>query len=169
VLFASISHPAFADAISPGDLSHPQNVLVTNSAQSTSPKPKKDPIASPDSTASKSNGGVTVLLTTYLSALDYGSYEDVRGRNTSQATGTSSGNVNYLEAGGALLRGGYGGDQVATPDTGNVSHVTSVDTGWTSYYRGYNQYWNMTGHSYWSIQIGSTWTDSNWVDADHQF
>lgn len=93
----------------------------------------------------------------------------MRGRDTAGATGTSASNVDYLEAGGALLRGGYGGDQVAEPDTGNVPNALFVDTGYTDYYRGYNQLWIMTGHSYWKIWVGYWWEDNVWTDASHQF
>ncbi len=135
---------------------------VRNSTKAHAPSSK----ISPDSTNHQSQGGVTVTMTTVLGWVDYGSYEDVRGAVTSQVTGTTASHVNYLEAGGALMKDGYSGTDMQDVNTGNVAYVTYVDTGWTSYYRGYNEYWIMTGHSYWSID---TWNSNMWVGASHQF
>ena len=123
----------------------------------------------PAAVAEKKAGGVTVMLITTLEGQDYGSYEDVRGRNESWVIGTSPSNVNYLQAGGALLKGGYEGQMMESTDTGRKPNVTYVDTGFTKYYRGYNMYWSMTGHAYWSVNIGYTWEDNIWADAHHQF
>ncbi|MCL5952746.1 MAG: hypothetical protein M1132_13680 [Chloroflexi bacterium] len=118
---------------------------------------------------SKSYGDATVTLTVWLRYYDYGSYEDVGGRDSAEATGVDASDVTYLEAGGALLKGGYGGTQYPV-NTGNVANTTSVDTGWTDYYRGSNLLWIMTGHSYWDIWVGTYhWVDNIFADDSHQF
>ena len=122
------------------------------------------------SSTQTSHGSVRVKLSVYLGYIDYGVWERVRGKVKSRVTGTSASNVNFLEAGGALLRGGYTGPNVEYVDTGDVPNVLSVNTGWTSYYTGFNDHWVMTGHSYFSIEVGSnTWEKSIWKDASKTF
>lgn len=115
--------------------------------------------------------GAYVELATYLDWNDYWQRESVRGRNTAQFVGGPASAVQYLQAGGALLRDDdgvdpYAGSIMATTDTGRVGYTTFVDTGWTGSHGGWDDYWIMTGHTYFKI-----WNNENstFQDNHHDF
>ncbi|OQY97079.1 MAG: hypothetical protein B6D41_04510 [Chloroflexi bacterium UTCFX4] len=163
-LFAVFALVVFAASFAPHVAKADGPVIQKKSVES------KVPRSGPGtSSVSKQYGNAKVTLTVWLRYYDYGNSEDVSGRVSAATTNVSAANVNYLEAGGTLLKGGYGGTQYPV-DTGNIAHVTSVDTGWTAYYHGTNLLWIMSGHSYWDIWVGSyRWIDNVWADNSHQF
>lgn len=146
----------------------PSNVASASGSANAQPLHKRGEVT-PDS-VSASAGGVVVTLNTIIGWNIVAGGENVGGHVTAQATNTVNANVAYLESGGALLRGGYGGTQEVAQDTGHLAHTTWVDTGWSALFHGNTgEYWLQTGHSYWSIWVGYQWENNIWVDKGQQF
>lgn len=130
-------------------------------------KPKKGMVCPQDSV---SNGIYTVYVWMSLAADDKGFHEYVKGY-VSGSTNAAAWRVQSMLFGGALLRADNCGEiftKGTNMESGDivVSGETYGSRGWTSWYHGWNDCWNQTGHNNFKITTPSGFWDS-YVNGDN--